>query len=342
MLQFINKYIMLSVICPIYNEEKNIVACMDSMLCQDYPKEQLEIIFVDGMSTDGTRALVEDYVKKHSFIHLLDNPRHIAPTALNIGIRASKGDLIARIDAHAQYPDNYLSVLSSKLYEHEADNVGGVCRTLPARDTVVCKAIATALSSPFGMGNSYFRIGADHDMQVDTVPFGFFHREIFNRIGMFDEELVRNQDDEFNGRIIREGGKIFLVPEIVIDYFARDTIGKTSRMFYQYGLFKPLVNKKLGKPATIRQFFPLAFVLGLVLGVALSIGSLFFRWAFGAVAILYLLLALWFGFKLEKSSRVLILMPVLFFVIHVSYGWGYLCGLFKLLSKKSFQAKVNR
>ena len=201
---------MLSVICPIYNEEKNIVACMDSMLRQDYPKEQLEIIFVDGMSTDGTRALVEDYVRKHSFIHLLDNPRHIAPTALNIGIRASKGDLIARIDAHAQYPDNYLSVLSSKLYEHEADNVGGVCRTLPARDTAVCQAVAAALSSPFGMGNSYFRIGADHDMQVDTVPFGFFHREIFNRIGMFDEELVRNQDDEFNGRIIREGGEVVL------------------------------------------------------------------------------------------------------------------------------------
>lgn len=333
---------MLTVICPIYNEEQYIVECMESILRQDYPKDELEVIFVDGMSTDGTRTLVADYAEKYPFIHLLDNPKRIVPTALNTAIRVAKGDLVARIDAHAKYPDNYLSVLARKLQTLEADNVGGVCRTLPAKETPLCQAIAAALSSPFGMGNSYFRIGADRDRQVDTVPFGFFRRSLFDRIGMFDEELIRNQDDEFNGRIIREGGKIFLVPEVVIDYFARDTIGKVSRMFYQYGLFKPLVNSKLGNPATVRQFFPLAFVLALIVGAGLCFVHRFFRWLYIAMLGLYLLLALWFGKKLAKNWRVLLWMPIVFFVVHISYGWGYLRGLCKLVAKRGFQAQANR
>lgn len=333
---------MLTVICPIYNEEQYIVECMESILRQNYPKDELEVIFVDGMSTDGTRTLVADYAAKYPFIHLLDNPKRIVPTALNTAIRVAKGDLVARIDAHAKYPDNYLSVLARKLQTLEADNVGGVCRTLPAKETPLCQAIAAALSSPFGMGNSYFRIGADRDRQVDTVPFGFFRRSLFDRIGMFDEELIRNQDDEFNGRIIREGGKIFLVPEVVIDYFARDTIGKVSRMFYQYGLFKPLVNSKLGNPATVRQFFPLAFVLALIVGAGLCFVHRFFRWLYIAMLGLYLLLALWFGKKLAKNWRVLLWMPIVFFVVHISYGWGYLRGLCKLVAKRGFQAQVNR
>ena len=333
---------MLTVICPIYNEEQYIVECMESILRQDYPKDELEVIFVDGMSTDGTRTLVADYAAKYPFIHLLDNPKRIVPTALNTAIRVAKGDLVARIDAHAKYPDNYLSVLAKKLQTLEADNVGGVCRTLPAKETPLCQAIAAALSSPFGMGNSYFRIGADRDRQVDTVPFGFFRRSLFDRIGMFDEELIRNQDDEFNGRIIREGGKIFLVPEVVIDYFARDTIGKLSRMFYQYGLFKPLVNSKLGNPATVRQFFPLAFVLALIVGAGLCFVHRFFRWLYIAMLGLYLLLALWFGKKLAKNWRVLLWTPIVFFVVHISYGWGYLRGLCKLVAKRGFQAQANR
>lgn len=333
---------MLTVICPIYNEEQYIVECMESILRQDYPKDELEVIFVDGMSTDGTRTLVADYAAKYPFIHLLDNPKRIVPTALNTAIRVAKGDLVARIDAHAKYPDNYLSVLARKLQTLEADNVGGVCRTLPAKEIPLCQAIAAALSSPFGMGNSYFRIGADRDRQVDTVPFGFFRRSLFDRIGMFDEELIRNQDDEFNGRIIREGGKIFLVPEVVIDYFARDTIGKVSRMFYQYGLFKPLVNSKLGKPATVRQFFPLAFVLALIVGAGLCFVHRLFRWLYIAMLGLYLLLALWFGKKLAKNWCVLLWMPIVFFVVHISYGWGYLRGLCKLVAKRGFQAQANR
>lgn len=331
----------LSVICPIYNEEKHIAACLDSILRQDFPKEELEVLLVDGMSTDRTREIVQQYTAQYPFIFLLDNPKRIVPTGLNIGIRVAQGDVIIRLDAHAIYPDNYFSVLVDKLYALNADNVGGLCRTLPAKETPVCEAIAAALSSPFGMGDSHFRIGTNKEMQVDTVPFGCFRREVFDKIGYFDEELVRNQDDEFNGRIIKYGGHIYLIPSVVIDYYGRDSIGKVSKMFYQYGLFKPLVNKKLGNPASVRQFFPFFFVLGLILGLLLSFVSIFFCILYIAVLALYIFLAAYYSVRQVKGLKRIFLLMGTFFVIHVSYGWGYLRGMIKLLLKKSFTAESN-
>ena len=331
----------LSVICPIYNEEKHIAACLDSILRQDFPKEELEVLLVDGMSTDRTREIVQQYTAQYPFIFLLDNPKRIVPTGLNIGIRVAQGDVIIRLDAHAIYPDNYFSVLVDKLYALNADNVGGLCRTLPAKDTPMCEAIAAALSSPFGMGDSHFRIGTNKEMQVDTVPFGCFRREVFDKIGYFDEELVRNQDDEFNGRIIKFGGHIYLIPSVVIDYYGRDSISKVSKMFYQYGLFKPLVNKKLGNPASVRQFFPFFFVLGLILGLLLSFVSIFFCILYIVVLALYIFLAAYYSIRQVKGLKRIFLLMGTFFVIHVSYGWGYLRGMFKLLLKKSFSAESN-
>lgn len=331
----------LSVICPIYNEEKHIAACLDSILRQDFPKEELEVLLVDGMSTDRTREIVQQYTAQYPFIFLLDNPKRIVPTGLNIGIRVAQGEVIIRLDAHAIYPDNYFSALVDRLYALNADNVGGLCRTLPAKDTPMCEAIAAALSSPFGMGDSHFRIGTNKEMQVDTVPFGCFRREVFDKIGYFDEELVRNQDDEFNGRIIKFGGHIYLIPSVVIDYYGRDSIGKVSKMFYQYGLFKPLVNKKLGNPASVRQFFPFFFVLGLIIGLILSLASTFFRILYIAVLALYIFLAAYYSIRQVKGLKRIFLLIGTFFVIHVSYGWGYLRGMIKLLLKKSFSAESN-
>ena len=151
-----------------------------------------------------------------------------------------------------------------------ADNVGGVWNTQPAKNTVICQAIAQASSHPFGVGGSMHKIGSSKIIETDTVPFGCYKREVFEKTGLFDTDLVRNQDDEFNGRLLKLGGKIFLIPQVIINYTARDTIYKMCKMYYQYGLYKPLVSKKLGAPATIRQFFPIAFLLWLVLG---GIGS---------------------------------------------------------------------
>ena len=333
--------IMISIVCPVYNEEKHIAGCLDSIIRQDYPHDQMEVLIVDGMSTDRTREIVQQYTEQYPFIFLLNNPKKIVPVGLNIAIRVAKGDVIIRMDAHASYPDNYFSVLEKKLYELNADNVGGRCRTLPAKQTPVCEAIAAALSSPFGMGDSHFRIGTDKEMQVDTVPFGCFRREVFERIGYFDEELVRNQDDEFNGRIIKYGGHIYLIPSVVIDYYARDTIGKVSKMFYQYGLFKPLVSKKLGNPATVRQFFPPLFVLGLIVGLLLSIFSPICRILYVAVLVLYLFLAIYFSVKQFKNIKKIFLLIATFVTIHVSYGWGYLFGFAKMIMKRNITAESN-
>ena len=345
---------MISIICPIYNEEKYIDGFIRSILQQDYPKDDMEVLLVDGMSTDRTRDIVHSYSIKYPFIRLVDNTARIVPPAMNIGIHASKGDVIIRMDAHAIFPADYLSELVVNLSKLNADNVGGVCRTLPANDSDVGISIANVLGSSFGMGNSYFRIGAKDVMQVDTVPFGCFHRELFNRIGFFDEELVRNQDDEFNGRIIKNGGKIYLLPHLVIDYFARDTVGKVYRMFNQYGLFKPLVNVKLGSPATVRQFFPLAFVLGLLSCPFIIFTMFVLPWSWARITAfslltaylfviaLYFLLATYFSLKDTKSIRRILIQDWVYFVVHFGYGFGYLQGLFNLLFSKKFMANVNR
>lgn len=333
---------MLSVICPIYNEEKYIGKCIESIKKQDYPKDDLEVLFVDGMSTDRTREIVMEYMVICPYIRLIDNPKRIVPPAMNIGIRASKGDIVIRLDAHAFFPDNYFSELVRFLHKLQADNVGGVCRTLPINDSVVCQSIASVLSSSFGMGNSHFRVGASDVMEVDTVPFGCFRRELFDKIGYFDEELIRNQDDEFNGRIIKNGGKIYLIPSLVIDYYARDSINKVWKMFYQYGLFKPLVNKKLGSPATVRQFFPLFFVLGLIIGPFWGIFSIVFLYLYLFVVLLYVLMSLYFSCKESKNILQVLTQMYVYFIVHFAYGWGYLNGIYKLLLNKPFIVLSNR
>ncbi len=334
-----------SVICPVYNEACFIASCITSILKQDFPKEQMEILLVDGRSTDNTREIVAKFSREYNFIRLLDNPYRTVPHALNVGINAAIGNVIIRLDAHANYPVNYISLLVRKLTELKADNVGGVCRTLPADNTTVAHAIAIALSSAFGMGNSYFRIGANKEMQVDTVPFGCFYRSIFDKIGLFDEELTRNQDDEFNARIIRHGGKIYLIPAVVIDYFARSSLKRTTKMYYQYGLFKPLVAKKIGRPATMRQFVPLLFLCGLVLGLIGSCVYSVLWFPYLAVVAIYLLTGLIIGGQSAVRCRkpgLLLLMPLTFLFIHLSYAWGYVVGICKILTKSSFSVTINR
>lgn len=334
---------MLSVIVPIYQEEKYISKCIDSMLSQDYPKDDLEIILVDGMSKDRTREIVTTYTAKYPFIRMIDNPERIAPCAMNRGIKEAKGDVIMRLDAHVYYPKNYFSLLVEKLNELPgAENVGALCNTLPVNDSITAQSIAAVLSSSFGMGNSHFRVGADKEMEVDTVPFGCFHRSIFDKVGLYDEELVRNQDDELNARIIKAGGKIYLIPQLVCEYYARDTAKKVYKMFYQYGVFKPLVNKKLGSPATVRQFFPLFFVLGLLVGPVVCLFLPVLWWAYFAVIMLWFILATSFSLKDSKNLKRILAQNLIYFVVHFGYGWGYIVGIYKILFHRPFVAQVNR
>lgn len=335
----------MSVICPIYNEEKYIAQCIESILQQDFPKSDMELLFVDGLSTDNTRNIVNEYSKKYNFIKLLDNPHKVVPYAMNTGINNSQGDIIIRLDAHVIYPENYFSELINKLKYYDADNVGCCCETLPVNDSTTAIAIAETLSSPFGVGNSMFRIGVTRDMEVDTVPFGCYKRSTFDKIGLYDLDLTRNQDDELNARLLSHGGKIMILANMTVKYYARDTFSKLFKMYYQYGLYKPLVNRKIGKPATIRQLVPPFFVLGLVFGLLFSSFSTTLFFAYIITLLLYVFVGVLIGIKMAiKHKRVglILFMPYSFFVIHCGYGIGYIVGLYKILFNKSFSVETNR
>lgn len=334
-----------SVICPVFNEEKFIEACIMSIIEQDYPQDAMEIIFVDGRSTDHTADIIRRYMQNYPFMKLIDNPERIVPYALNKGLQEAKGEVIMRLDGHCTYPTNYISELVKYLYLLNADNVGGVWNTQPAKDTPICQAIALASSHPFGVGGSMHKIGVSKITETDTVPFGCYKREVFEKTGPFDTDLVRNQDDEFNGRLLNLGGKIFLIPQVIINYTARDTLCKMRQMYYQYGLYKPLVNKKLGAPATVRQFFPLLFLLGLFVGGFCSFFSSFILQLYTTILLIYLFVGIVVGCMgaiRTHQPLLVLLMPYVFFNIHMSYGLGYLVGIFSVMRNKSVKVSNNR
>ncbi|MCQ4873466.1 glycosyltransferase family 2 protein [Butyricimonas paravirosa] len=324
---------MLSVVCPIYNEEKYIRGCIESIVAQDYPKDCLEVLFVDGMSVDATRGIVVEYSKRFSFIRLLDNPKKIVPSAMNIGIQAAKGEIIIRLDAHAYYCDNYFSVLVKRLEELNADNVGCVCKTDVLFKTPKTLAICEVLGNRFGVGNSTFRTGVDNIMEVDTVPFGCWRSDVFKKYGLYDERLVRNQDIELNKRIIRDGGRICIVPDTYCIYYARERFRTFTKNNYENGKWNVLTvfyTKKLDS-LSIRHFIPLLFVLSLVLPVLASV-------LWGPLLLLGLISLSIYGVALGSISLFLaykkklnfFYLLVSFIILHLSYGWGALVGICRL------------
>lgn len=334
---------MVSIAIPCRNEEAYIAGCLDSILASDYPQDRIEILVADGTSTDRTREILAGYTATHRCVTVLDNHRQTTPAALNVAIRAASGDIVIRMDAHVLYPRDYISRLVEGLEETGADNVGGVLETVPAEETATARAIAIGMSHPFGVGNSHFRTGSRERREVDTVPFGCYRREIFTQVGMFDEELVRNQDDEFNHRLIRRGGRVLLLPEIVCRYFARRSLLQLSRMYYQYGYFKPLVGRKVGRVMTARQLVPASLVTAL-LGTGL-LGL----WLPAAEAAFALLLGTYTLFVLGCSTagargqglRCGMVLAAVFPVLHFSYGIGFLRGIYDHLLTRTTPRAVE-
>jgi glycosyltransferase involved in cell wall biosynthesis len=333
-----------SVLIPVRNEALHIAACLRSLLEGTYPRERMEIFVIDGQSTDDTRKEVALFSSTHPNVHLLDNPHRTVPHAMNTGIRASRGDFIVRVDAHAHFPPDYIEQLVTGMQALGADNVGGTIYTLPGADTRAARAVALILSHPFGVGNSQFRTASPQGiaLEVDTVPFGCYRRETFQRIGLFDEVFVRNQDDELNARLKRAGGRIYLLPSVRIGYVARDSLRKMTRMLFQYGYFKPLVAIKLGRPATIRQLAPPAFV-------TVAVGLAPIAWVFPAAGML------WAGTLLAHcvlNSYISVtqarqhdwgLFPFLFagyLLGHLAYGAGFLTGLLNFGLLRQHNRKV--
>ena len=219
----------ISVILPVRNEERYIAACVDSIFSQDYPADQMEVIFVDGRSEDRTVELLHAMQKEHPQIVVLDNPNRTVPYAMNIGIAHSSAPVIVRLDAHAEYPADYIRLSVETLLTKDCDNAGGVFETHGRG--FMGEAIAEMLKTPLGVGNATYRLTTE-DGYVDTVPFGCFKRALFDRIGGFDERMTRNQDNELNFRIRKNGGKIYLNHNIRVQYYCRDTMRGIMKMGY--------------------------------------------------------------------------------------------------------------
>ena len=329
-----NELPFVSIIIPCRNEKRFISKCLDSIIAQDYPKDKLEILIVDGMSDDGTRQVVNSYAKNYPFVRVLDNPRRITPCAFNIGIRDSKGDAIILMGSHSTYKSDYISKCIKYLFEYSADNVGGAMVTLPRNDTIFGKAIAIALSHRFGVGGSTFRTGCKEPKWVDTVFGGCYRRGVFEKIGLFNEKLASSQDMEFNQRLRKAGGKILLVPEIVSYYYARSDMASFCRNNFRNGFWAVYPLKFVKLHFSLRHYVPLIFVASLIVTGISGIFVPFFGWLFFLITTLYLLTVFYFSVKIAERERnlwYLFVMPVIFANLHIGYGLGSICGAIKLL-----------
>lgn len=348
--EVLSPYPLVSVIMPIRNEARFIERSLGSVLSQDYPSERMEVIIVDGMSDDGTQEIVQQMINRMTTdygrrttddrlrttdcgrqitgiptIILLDNPSRIVPTALNIGLKHARGDVIIRVDGHCEIAPDYVRRCVEVLQETGADCVGGAITTIG--ETLMARAIALALSSHFGVGGVAFRIGQKQGSYVDTVAFGAYRREVFDRIGNFDEELVRNQDDEFNFRLIQAGGKIWLDPSIRSVYYSRASLKSLWRQYFQYGFYKVRVIQKRKAIPSWRHLVPATFVLGLAGSILLAMITAQPFWALcvaGPYALAKILASLWTA---RKDWKTLPLLPLAFATLHLSYGIGFLWGL---------------
>lgn len=335
-----NEMPFVSVIVPTRNESLFIANCLDSILIQTYPNQRFEVLVVDGMSEDGTAKIVASYTKKYDHIKMLENPKRITACALNIGIKTAKGSIIIWMSSHNRYEKNYIlhSVTFSRKYE--ADNVGGAIITLPRNDTIIGKAIVACLGHPFGVGNSFFRIRSNKPKWVDTVFGGCYKREIFNKIGMFNEGLVRGQDIEFNLRLKKAGGRTLLTPDIVSYYYARSDMKSFWKHNWSNGVWAilPFLYSSI-MPVSWRHLVPVVFVISLIGSAILGlVSTLFFR--------LFLVIVAAYTFaNLAASSQIAFrqrdfryfgVMPYVFVLLHVAYGLGSVWGTLKVAASKQF------
>ena len=321
-----------SLVIPCLNEERFIRGVLDDILQQDYPKSEMEVLFVDGGSTDQTRKILTEYHRQNPYIQLIENPDRYVPQAMNRGIQQASGSVIIRLDAHASYPPDYVSKLVYWLEKTGADNVGGIWITKPRSDSAKALAIASVLAHPFGVGNSMFRLGVDEPTEVDTVPFGCYPRKVFDQYGYYDERLHRNQDIELNKRIRKMGGRIILVPEVSCTYYARDTYRGLWRNNFQTGRWVLHTYRYAKQPLSLRHFIPFLFVsyFGLALLWAIKLAFIEMQssleYLFLLPLIAYLLLISWASLGKHIPQRF-----ISFLTLHFGYGLGSWQGLLEVV-----------
>ena len=325
-----------SFVMPVRNEEEHIRVSLQSLVEQSYPASECEIIVVDGQSSDRTREIIEEIRERNPQVRCLENRAGIVPTAMNIGIRAARGEIIIRADGHNVYPRDYAANCVKYLEETGADNVGGPLATVAADESLSARLVAAVLSSPFGVGNSKFRTSREEGF-VDTVPFGAFRREIFDRVGMYNEKLVRNQDNELNARIRKAGGKIYITPALTTHYHpVKNFLGLLKYAFKtsQWHIFTLRENRgSMG----VRHLAPAMFLLLLLILLLASFASATALAFLIGILCAYILTGFYFSLraKAEGNWGVAAVQPFATMCFHMTYGAGTLFGLRYLLQQPS-------
>jgi glycosyltransferase involved in cell wall biosynthesis len=324
-----NKRPFVSALLVTRNEKDYIRISLMSLIEQTYPKDKYEIIVIDGGSTDGTLDIIkelQDTYNTESFsIRVVPNPKKILATGWNIGIQSAKGEYVVRIDAHSTAEKNFIEKSVETMMRVDAVCVGGklTSKSLNGEDNV----ISYVLSSPFGVGNSSFRV-SENEGYADTAVYGLYKKDIFEKAGYFDEKMVRNQDIEMHSRIKKAGGKFYFNPEIRSTYYTRNTVMKMLKQAYGNGQWNMVLLKKGSGALSIRHLVPFIFVLGVIGCIILGFVHPLF-WIMGLVVILlHLGLGVYFACKKTKKLSQIFTMPFLFISLHFAYGIGYIKGIF--------------
>ena len=321
-----------SIIIPCYNEYDTIALLLDALYQQTYPIDGMEVIIADGGSDDGTHDVIKAWQKQQPDlqVNLIENPQRTIPVALNKAINASTGEIIIRLDAHSKPQEDYVERIVGALEQGLGENVGGVWDIQPGGDHWISRSIAAAAGHPIGVGGALYRY-TDKAAYVDTVPFGAFNRDLLDQVGMFDETLLTNEDYEFNVRVRKHGGKIWLDPEIRSVYYARKDLAALSRQYWRYGYWKWQMLRRYPETLRLRQALPPLFILTLVFLVLLSpFVPLGFNLILAGLIVVYITTLFLAGLQTSirnKDPELLIGVPLAIACMHFSWGGGFLWGI---------------
>jgi len=317
-----------TLILPVRNESPFIGQTLLALLEQNYPHDRMEILVADGQSTDNTPENVRIFATSHPLpvIRLIDNPKISMPAGFNIAMRHASGDIVIMVGGHTRLANDYISRCVEALRQTGADCVGGIIDT--TGKTGIAQAIALAQSSWFGVGGATFRMKHAKAGYVDTVAFGAYRRSVFERIGLLDEELVRNQDDEFNFRLTQSGGKIWLDPSIRSEYYSRSSLRRLWKQYFEYGMYKVRVIQKRRAVPAWRHLIPGLFVMSSISGMVAFLLSRRILWL-APTAVYFVANGAASIYTARHKRHLLPILPVVFATLHVAYGLGFLYGLWR-------------
>jgi glycosyltransferase involved in cell wall biosynthesis len=331
-----------SVMVPCRNEARFIAGCLESIVGNGYPADRLEVFVVDGMSTDDTRRQVESFATRFPNVRLIVNERRVTPVALNLAIREANGEYLLWMSAHSSYEPGYIQRCVEHAERFQADNTGGAIVTVPRDHTLAAPYIIAALTNPFGVGGSRFRLMPDEPLWTDTVFGGCYRRDVFERIGLFNEALARGQDMEFNLRLRRAGLRTLLVPSIRSSYYARTRVGEFVRHNWTNGMWAVLPWLHASHaPVAWRHLVPLAFVATTTVAVGLAVSARHAWWLLAFIGMAYLVSAGVASLQVARRQRQwthAVFLPPVFLLLHLSYGSGSLWGLLRVVGELVRQA----